>query len=63
LPAKSPGILDGAEIPRKTGTTLQGFNLGFRARIIAGDVRSVMGFGYPKIGQQQGDVFDFILLP
>ena len=43
-----PGILDGPKASGKSRTILQGFELGFRVRVVIADMRATVGFGYPQ---------------
>lgn len=51
------GVLDGAEAGWEAWPILQGSELTFRVRVVVGDMRAAVGFGNPKITEQEGDWF------
>ncbi len=50
--AEGSGILNTAEPLRELWTILQGFELGFRVRVVVAHVRSAVGFGYSQIAEK-----------
>jgi len=57
--AKATAILEGAELFRELRTVLQGFELGFRIRVVIADMRPAVSFSDPQVRKQLRDDFRF----
>ena len=53
VPAEGLGVLDGTESFGEVGAVLQGFELGFRERVVVGHLRPGVGLGHTQVRQQQ----------
>ena len=52
-PTEGLGVLDGTESFGEVGAVLQGFELGFRERVVVGHLRPGVGLGHTQVRQQQ----------